>query len=408
MKQWESSAYIQGVEGVPLFSMNIAFAFPESFPPGYARCHQVAQTARAVAARGCRVFLLKGREPDGTTGFGRLGIPSRQGLEIHLLPLWRSQGERRVRISWNGVYDAACLLRLLRIRHEHGLHAVYVRHIELTSWLLYFRHGLNVPIVFEAHQPFYLSQQIPRRQRVLFHLEKEVYQRVDGLVSISGVLGKFLQKQFQLERLSELTPSGVDLGLFRPRQGMPEARCLLYLGQFYPWKGVDTLVEAMHFLPDFLHLKLIGGREGSEDYRRISTKIRELGLGQRIHLLGLLPQDQLGSHLKEAYLAVLPASRREGISEFSSPLKLFEYMAAGIPIVASDLPSFREILRHSENAYLVEADDPEALAKGIMALTNAPRLAEKLAQTALREINSFSWLARAEKIVGYLQKLVRQ
>jgi glycosyltransferase involved in cell wall biosynthesis len=79
-------------------------------------------------------------------------------------------------------------------------------------------------------------------------------------------------------------------------------------------------------------------------------------------------------------------------------LKLFEYLAAGRPIVASDLPALREILRDRENAWLVPADDPAALASALDAVARDRALAVRLAKTAFDEAAEYSWDRRAERI----------
>ncbi len=85
-------------------------------------------------------------------------------------------------------------------------------------------------------------------------------------------------------------------------------------------------------------------------------------------------------------------------TRFTSPLKLFEYMAAGRPIVASDLPSIREVLRHEQNALLVEPGDAAALAAGVRRLLDDRPLADRLAQAAVTDVASYSWDRRAERL----------
>ena len=81
------------------------------------------------------------------------------------------------------------------------------------------------------------------------------------------------------------------------------------------------------------------------------------------------------------------------------PLKLFEYMAAGVPILATDLPSIREVLRHGENAWLIPPGDPKALAEGIRHLLENPELARRLAERARGDVQKYTWKHRAETIL---------
>jgi glycosyltransferase involved in cell wall biosynthesis len=112
---------------------------------------------------------------------------------------------------------------------------------------------------------------------------------------------------------------------------------------------------------------------------------------------GLIPKFQ-----RAADVLVLPnISASEDSSYYTSPLKLFQYMAAGRPIVASDLPSLRTIL-NSDNAYLVSPDDCQALAGGIRdALSNHQESARR-AERARVDVNQYTWEKRAEGILDFV------
>ena len=121
------------------------------------------------------------------------------------------------------------------------------------------------------------------------------------------------------------------------------------------------------------------------------------------HVIGHLSPSLARKYLLAADVAVIPFSAREEIARsYTSPLKLFEYMAAQRPIVASNLPSLREILRDGENALLVTPDEPEALADAVTRLLNDHVLARALAQVARAEVEDMTWTKRAESIVIFL------
>jgi glycosyltransferase involved in cell wall biosynthesis len=102
---------------------------------------------------------------------------------------------------------------------------------------------------------------------------------------------------------------------------------------------------------------------------------------------------------------VLPNPRSAISTEFTSPLKLFEYMASGRPIVASDLPSIREVLTDGYNALLVEAGNPQALIDGVRRIKADTALAERLATQALQDVHRFTWDRRAERLEQLFQQV---
>ena len=118
----------------------------------------------------------------------------------------------------------------------------------------------------------------------------------------------------------------------------------------------------------------------------------------RVTFTGWLPPPSVAAELARAHVLVLPNTRTLISDRYTSPLKLFEYLAAGRPIVASDLHAIREVLRDQDNALLVEPDSPSALATAVRRLTSEPALARRLAAKAFDDAAYYGWATRAERI----------
>ena len=119
-------------------------------------------------------------------------------------------------------------------------------------------------------------------------------------------------------------------------------------------------------------------------------------------ILGQRPYGEIPFFLKAADVLILPNSAREEISRlYTSPLKLFEYMASDRPIIASDLPSIREIL-NPNNALLVTPDNPELLAEKIRIILSDENLQYSLSAQALELVQNYTWQKRAERIRAYI------
>jgi len=145
-------------------------------------------------------------------------------------------------------------------------------------------------------------------------------------------------------------------------------------------------------------LVILGGIEGEADTRRIRSLVEARGLGARTEMPGPVPQARVADALGRAAVVVAPFLRAGMTERHTSPLKVFEAMAAGRPIVASDLPSSREILRDGENALLVPPGDAGALAASLRRVLGDDGLARRLAAAAWDEAPRYSWEARARAL----------
>ena len=120
-----------------------------------------------------------------------------------------------------------------------------------------------------------------------------------------------------------------------------------------------------------------------------------------IILTGQKKYSEIPLYLKAADCLVITGTAKDERSfRFTSPLKLFEYMASARPIVASDTESIREVLEHKKNAWLVRPDDEKAMADGIMFILNTPDSADNFAKQARFDVENYTWGKRAEKIIS--------
>ena len=122
-----------------------------------------------------------------------------------------------------------------------------------------------------------------------------------------------------------------------------------------------------------------------------------------ILILGQKQYSEIPYYLKSADVLVLPNSGKSNISkEWTSPIKMFEYMASKKPIIASDLPSLREILNEN-NAVLVRSDDFKALVNGIKMALNNINFSAKISTQAFKDVKQYTWEKRANNIIRFIK-----
>ncbi len=188
--------------------------------------------------------------------------------------------------------------------------------------------------------------------------------------------------------------------------GLPTDRPIVgYVGRFHTFhqeKGLPQLVESMANVPSIRGreplLVCVGGpMDRVPSYMEVA---RRSGVPQgRLRFVDRVPNAHVPLWIRAFDQAVVPYPSSPHFALAISPLKVFEYMAAGAPIVATDLPSLRVVLEHGRNAWLVDPDDPGALAAGIGRLLMDPRLAGQLAEEARRTVEPLTWRARADRIL---------
>jgi glycosyltransferase involved in cell wall biosynthesis len=274
-------------------------------------------------------------------------------------------------------------------------HIIYTR----DELLLPFLHRFSDQVVWEAHN-------IPNNKKYYLKYWKKCYR----IVTISGGLKKELVKLGIPDKKILVAPDGVDLGDFenitsdkkelRGDLNLPlDKNIIMYTGHLYGWKGTQVLAESAKYLSNQEMIVFVGGTE--KDIKEFKKENKD---NRIISIIGRKPRSDIPKYLKAADVLVLPNSGRSDISRlYTSPLKLFEYMASNTSIVASNLPSIKEILNNN-NSVLVKADNSKDLAGGIKKVLQNKDFANKIANQAYGDVQGYSWQKRADSILNFLNQ----
>jgi glycosyltransferase involved in cell wall biosynthesis len=381
------------------------------FPLDRANGIQTMETCYALADRGHEVRLLV--RPDTATPrrdpFMFYCLPPHDRLTIQRTPVVGPPPARRV----------AYLVRAVAAAATTRADVILTRDLGVASLVLRLPSVLRPPVVYESHgfAPVFaetmreLVSDAPvastRKLRRLAVRERRVWRLARGYVAITAGLAADLTSRLGARRALTVVPDGVRLTpgrQFRPSRAA-RSPVIVYAGHLYPWKGVDVLLRALALLPDVQGI-VIGGHPAERDLKRIKDLAASLKITDRVRFTGQVSRADVPPWLEQGDVLVMPHSATTVSERYASPLKLFEYMAAGKPIVASDVSSIREVLRDGENACLVPPADPAALAAGIMRVVSDPALAERIARRAFEEAADYTWARRAERLETVLRQAV--
>jgi glycosyltransferase involved in cell wall biosynthesis len=292
---------------------------------------------------------------------------------------------------------------------------VLTRDLQLADLLLALPLSRSRRIVYEAHAVEALlyeergklsgtgERPSTRKNKRIAGREGRVWRRAAAVVTTTSGIRESLESAYGARDRVRVVPNGCDVPSERDFPGFPTEGRILYAGQLYPWKGVDVLVEAAARLPE-VRLVILGGIEGEADMARLRALVSSRGIAHRTEMPGTVPQARVFEEMRRATMVVVPFLRTAMTERHTSPLKMFEAMAAGRAIVATDLPSSREILENGKDALLVPPGDPVALATAIDSLLRDRDLAIRLARNAWEKAPRYSWDSRGETLKRVLEE----
>lgn len=320
-------------------------------------------------------------------------------LDIPLLKRWNKK-------LWFWVYASsftACALIYLFLHQflTKDTTVIYGRDYVTVYAILKLKPLFRSPVFLDLHD---LHDSI-REHR------KKTFRTLDGfVVNGPGIREELVDAGYRSEDIL-VAPNGVNPEDFEIELDRRECRAELALpresfivgftGTPYVYNGRDTLLELARRNPE-MHFVSVGGRP--EQLEPMRSYRREHGL-DNVTLVEHQPHSRIPVFLKSFDCCLLPLTADiKRTVRYATPLKLFEYLAAGRPIVASDLPSLSHFLTDGDNALLVPPGSPEAFGSALERLKTDPELRQALSRSARRHAGQFTWSNRARRILDFLRE----
>lgn len=316
------------------------------------------------------------------------------------------------------LYNQDLTMQLKRRFEHHPPDFIYERCSLYSTAGAAVARELNRPLIIELNAPLPLEQSVYRATglgELAAQAERFVLSQASAVLVVSRPLQDYVSSLGVASERVHVIPNGVDAGLFRPgppssderaRWGLSSGLVLGYVGGLRRWHGVDALPTLLERLvPRYpgLQLVIVGGGPLRGE---LEQRLREAGFHQRAVFTGALPQEEIPSLIRQFDVALAPYPDLKH-SFYFSPLKLFEYMACGIPVVAAGVGQIAEVVKDGKTGFLYPPGDLNALSNACGRLLADASLRQRLGQASAELIHGrYTWDHDAARVIELARSLI--
>ena len=234
----------------------------------------------------------------------------------------------------------------------------------------------------------------------------------DAIICPSNVTRDYIASLGLNRKLVTVIPNGVSPSDF-PATPLPvrdgREPVLLYIGTLADWQGLDIVIKALPKVLEQQPVKLhIIGRGRSRQRKMLAKQIRKLGLEENVFVQPAVPHHEIPDLIAKADICVAPLGLNDrNVTQGACPIKVLEYMAAGRPLIASNMPIVRELVREDVDGLLFSPSDPDDLARQARVLLNDADLSKRLAESGAAHVREkFTWHESQKKLIKVYERLV--
>ncbi len=384
-------AYICADSGIPVF--------------GQKGCSiHVQEVIRSLLQKEVQVCLF-------TTCIGKQIPPDFQGVKVYPLPtIPKVEPAVRERIVLSINPDLK-----LELSMAQPFDFIYERYSLWSYSGMEYAQKKGIPGILEVNAPLILEQEkhrglVDREQAEA--VAKRVFRAASTIITVSSEIKDYVSQYVNDHSKIQVIPNGVNpqrfsQNLSRINKPSSDEFTLGFVGSLKPWHGLPILIDAFaHFHCNHPNTRLLIVGDGTER-DRILRDIAGRNLESAVHLTGAVPPETVPHWLAQMDVAVAPYPQSEDF--YFSPLKVYEYMAAGLPVIASNIGQIPEVIDHGVNGLLTPPGDVRALEKALEKLWREPSLRYCLGDLAREKIlQHHTWERVVEKILFFAKSSQEQ
>jgi len=347
--------------------------------------------ARSLAQAGHRVILIAHADCKDQVAWGV-----------------RVKGIKRPKNRFFRIFN---IFRFARLCLKERANVYHFHDFELLPVGLFLKLATGSRVIYDCHENFpeavyervwYPDWLKPFLSRLIASFEPALARRLDATVCVVPDQEKRLAQKgcrtVMVRNLPRLENFNSAL-----QKRLPKQNRLLYLGGLTMVRGAGILVEIMVILnrqfPN-LRLLLLGPFNEAHVEATVKALIREKGLDECIEHINHVPHELVPDYIVQSLIGLIPWQPNEQMLRMSFPNKIFEYMACGIPVIASDLPSLKYVFNKANSGIIVQADNPAAYATAIAGLLENPAQRNEMGENGRRFVQeNYKWDMEAHKLL---------
>jgi len=375
-------AYISADPGVPIFGRKGSSI-------------HVQEVLRSLIKKGASIDLFANR-------FGGDCTPGLETITIHTLPQIKD-GDVAEREDF---YTRANKDLYELLKKEGPFDLVYERYSLWSFAGMQYAHDMVLPGVLEVNAPLIEEQEkyrtLVNRDKAQY-IAKRVFSLAKIIIAVSRLLATYVRKYPCTRGCVHVIPNAVNPDRFCGYINLSSPAAdgtftVGFVGSLKPWHGLDVLFEAFSRIykkNPMTRLLIVGDGKGRKSFEE---DLKRKGLIGAVHFAGIVSPNDVPGFLASMDVAVAPYEKIDGF--YFSPLKVYEYMAAGLPVIASRIGQLRDIISSKEDGILCTPGSPSSLARAIELLRRDPQLRTKLGKQArVKILNDHTWDIAVNRIL---------
>jgi len=348
-------------------------------------------------------------------GPARGGQESEFGSDAGLIAALKRLLPRALYEILEAIYSLPAFIRLYAAYVWHRPDFVYERYNLFMFAGLWLKRLTGVPLLLEVNGPIFEERSRHdglSLQKFAAWAQGAVWRGVDYTLPVTEVLAGYIRRYGVPDGHIHVIPNGINPDRFSGKRAKKdikavyglEGRLVLgFTGFIRGWNALDRVIEfiAKDSAQHDLHLLVVGDGPARQELMQLA---QARGVADRLTITGVIGRDIVADHIRAFDVALIP-----GVTEYASPLKLFEYLYLGRAIIAPNMPNIREILKDGENAVLFKSDagQADALASAILRLCTDKALREHVAHNAptVIEAQGLTWARNAARVISIVEAL---